>query len=138
MRLLFSRLNQLLVALAILSSGSTALAQEDASAKEASEAKQTAEEAKKQADQTEKASKKAEEQALKISKNMNAFDAMFLAEVYAILGFEERSLDYLEKAYDLRHPFMPWLELMPNLIQISENPRFISIVKKMNLPNTAK
>jgi tetratricopeptide (TPR) repeat protein len=74
------------------------------------------------------------EWAEKIAKDENAFDAWLLMEVYTYLGNDEKALDYLQKAYDLRFPFMPWLELAPGLEHLHDHPRFKAIVQKMHLP----
>lgn len=70
----------------------------------------------------------------KISSNVNAFDAMLLIEVYANLGNDEKTLDYFEKSFELRHPFMPWLESIPKTNHLHSHPRHKAIVKKMKLP----
>ena len=54
----------------------------------------------------------AKESAAQIEKNVNGFDAMFLMEYYDIIGSEEMTMDYLEKTFELRHPFMPWIEII--------------------------
>lgn len=78
------------------------------------------------------------EQALewceKIAEDANAFDAVLLMEVYANLRDDDKALDYLQKSYELRHPFMPWLKLIPGLTHLHDHPRFKNIVQKMNLP----
>ena len=69
-----------------------------------------------------------------IAKDENAFDAMLLMEVYANWGDDDKALDYLRKAYELKHPFMPWLNFIPGTEHLHDDPRFKTIVQKMNLP----
>ena len=69
-----------------------------------------------------------------IANNLNAFDAMLLLEVYGILGNDDKALHFLEKSYELKHPFMPWLQFVAHTEHLQEHPRFKAIVKKMNLP----
>lgn len=77
---------------------------------------------------------KAMQSAERIAEKLNAFDAMILIEVYALLGDDDKALYFLEKSYELRHPFMPWLKSVPNTQHLQQHPRFKAVVKKMNLP----
>ena len=72
--------------------------------------------------------------AEKIAKDENVFDVWLLLEVYANLKDDEKALDYLQRSYELRYPFMPWLQHAPGLEHLHANPRFKDIVQKMNLP----
>ena len=51
--------------------------------------------------------------------------------VHSILGAK---IGYLEKSYELRHPFLPWLLWIPDTRYLKDDPRFKEIVEKMNLP----
>lgn len=72
--------------------------------------------------------------AEKIAMDENVYDAMLLMEVYALMRNDDKALDYLQKSYELRHPYMPWLKLLPSAKHLHEDPRFKDIVQKMNLP----
>ena len=59
-----------------------------------------------------------------------------------ILGFRylelhnyDKAMDYYEKAYEIHHPSMPYIGgLMKNYDKLKENPRYIELLQKMNLP----
>jgi len=61
---------------------------------------------------------------------------------FDILGFRyleinnyEKALDYYEKAYEIHHPNMPYIGgLVLNYDKLKDNPRYIELLKKMNLP----
>jgi len=47
----------------------------------------------------------------------------------------EKALDYFEKAYEIHHPMMPYIGgLVVNYDILKDNPRYIELLKKMNLP----
>ncbi len=72
--------------------------------------------------------------AEKIAQDEKVFDLWLLLEVYAHLENHEKALDYLEKSYNARYPFMPWLTMVQELKHLHDYPRFKAIVKKLNLP----
>ena len=72
--------------------------------------------------------------AERISKDLQATDAMILMETYAHMNDPNQALNYLEKAYELRHPFLPWLKGIPALKELQDDLRFRDIVRKINLP----
>jgi tetratricopeptide (TPR) repeat protein len=72
--------------------------------------------------------------AQKIAKDENVFDAMILMEVFGNLRNDDKALHYLQKSYELRHPFMPWLNFVPSTKYLHADSRFKAIVQKMNLP----
>ena len=61
---------------------------------------------------------------------------------FDILGFRyleidnyEKALDYYEKAYEIHHPNMPYIGgLVLNYDKLKDNPRYLELLKKMNLP----
>lgn len=69
-----------------------------------------------------------------IAESDNAFDVFHLAELYALWGEEDKALYYLEKSYELRHPFLPWINFYSSLENLHGNPKFHSIVSRLNLP----
>jgi tetratricopeptide (TPR) repeat protein len=58
-----------------------------------------------------------------------------MAGFYIFGNQQDKAMDCLEKAYNERDPFMPMIatKLMP-FDSLYDNPRFIALVKKMNLP----
>jgi len=70
----------------------------------------------------------------KIAADENVYDTMLLVHAYDHLRDTDKALEYLQKSYHLRHPFMPWLKLWPGTEHLRHDPRFELIVQKMNLP----
>jgi len=56
-----------------------------------------------------------------------------LAIVYLALGDREQALDWLEKAYEDRNWYMPWINLEPRLDPLRSDPRFAGLVRRMDL-----
>ena len=56
-----------------------------------------------------------------------------IARVYAGLGEEDLVLEWLEKSLGRREPFMVRLNVDPSFDSLRSNPRFKSLLKKMNL-----
>jgi serine/threonine-protein kinase len=57
-----------------------------------------------------------------------------LAIVYLALGDREQALDWLEKAYEDRNWYMPWINLEPRLDPLRSEPRFQALLRRMNFP----
>ena len=70
----------------------------------------------------------------KITKDEKVNDVIIMTEVYANLEKDDMALDYLEKSFELRHPYMPWMKFIPGTERLHNNSRFLNIVQKMNLP----
>jgi tetratricopeptide (TPR) repeat protein len=77
--------------------------------------------------------KAALEQARKLSKRQEILPAR-IASVYARLGEIDRALDWFEKAYDRRDPYMVFLNANPALDPLRSERRFQDLVRRMNLP----
>jgi len=77
---------------------------------------------------------KAYDRAEKIAKDESVFDCYLLIETFGVLGDDDRALDYLEKAFALWAPFLPWLKFIPDTEHLHTNPRFQAVVRKMDLP----
>jgi TolB-like protein/Tfp pilus assembly protein PilF len=60
-------------------------------------------------------------------------DPFLLASVFTLAGNKEKTLKWIEKAYEIHDPNLPYL-LMPNFDLIRDEPRFQEIARKMNLP----
>ena len=56
-----------------------------------------------------------------------------LAQAYVALGDYEEALDQLDKSYEIRDLHLFWIKVDPGFIPIRNKPRFIQLMKKMNL-----
>jgi len=57
-----------------------------------------------------------------------------LAIVYLALGEKQQALDWLEKAYEDRNLGMPWLKVDPRFDPLRSEPRFQTLLRRMNFP----
>jgi tetratricopeptide (TPR) repeat protein len=58
-----------------------------------------------------------------------------LANIYAALGDKEKAMYWTEQAYKGRHDFTPWFRYDSQLKILFDDPRFLDIIKKLNLPD---
>jgi hypothetical protein len=56
-----------------------------------------------------------------------------LAIVSLSFGDRSEALDWLEKAYEDRNWYMPWIHLDPRLDPLRAEPRFTALVRRMRL-----
>ncbi len=56
-----------------------------------------------------------------------------IAQTYAIAGENEKAIKWLQKAFEVHEPALPYL-LFPTFDNLREDPRFQEIARKMNLP----
>jgi len=56
-----------------------------------------------------------------------------LAIVYLALGEKQQALDWLEKAYEDRNWWMPWLKVEPRFDPLRSDPRFVALVRRVGL-----
>jgi adenylate cyclase len=56
------------------------------------------------------------------------------ASWYALAGDRERTLDWLERAYELHDPNMPYISTIPHFDLVRDDPRFKDLLRRMNLP----
>ena len=56
-----------------------------------------------------------------------------VAVIYAALGEKDEALARLEKAYDERDAWMDYLGLDPRLDGLRSDPRFVNLLRRMNL-----
>ncbi|MGD8985178.1 MAG: adenylate/guanylate cyclase domain-containing protein [Desulfobacteraceae bacterium] len=61
------------------------------------------------------------------------FSPMFISRVYAGMGNVDKSIDWLEKAYEDRDPLLLNIKAVPSHDYMHANPRFIALLKKMGL-----
>ena len=59
--------------------------------------------------------------------------AVNIAGVYAVLGEENETLDWLEKAFVERDPFLTWLGVDKEFVFLRNNPRFQTLRQKIGL-----
>jgi hypothetical protein len=55
------------------------------------------------------------------------------AAIYAALGQHSQALEWLEKAYAMRHGELIWLNVSPALDSLRAEPRFVDIVRRIGL-----
>ena len=66
---------------------------------------------------------------------INGFRALFLATMYAKLGDYDKAFDYLN--YEDKPGWFPWIRVMFLNNEIRKDPRFLKIIRDMNLPDPA-
>ena len=59
---------------------------------------------------------------------------IFLAYGYIGVGDVDRSIEWLERAYEARHQHVTVLERLPSFDPLRDDPRFQDIVRRMNFP----
>ena len=57
-----------------------------------------------------------------------------LAMLYALAGNTDKMLDWIEKGYIRKNPNMPYMGVTPVYRPYYDEPRFIEIMQRMNLP----
>lgn len=63
-------------------------------------------------------------------------DPWALAEIYVALGEHDRALTWLEKGYEIRRDWMPWMESNAFFQPLRGHERFKEIVRRLNLPES--
>ena len=56
-----------------------------------------------------------------------------VALIYASLGFKDKSIDWLEKGYRGKDPWLPWVCVLVEWDSLRSEPRFIELMHHMNL-----
>lgn len=59
---------------------------------------------------------------------------MYFAFLYVALGKKQKALDWLQKAYEGRDPYIVRIKVEPALDPIRSDPRFQDILRRMNFP----
>lgn len=58
-----------------------------------------------------------------------------IADLHAYAGNKDRTLDWLERCFEARDPTMPYIGVMPHLVDLlGDDPRFQDLLRRMNLP----
>jgi len=77
-------------------------------------------------------------EAIKLNEELYAKDGRMgivgQAERYVSVGKYDRAMDYYEQAYTLHLPDLPYLSQSNTYNLMKNNPRYIVLLKKMNLP----
>jgi len=77
----------------------------------------------------------AEEMLTKLEAENSKWNTLFLAQIYTILGDNEKAILWLEEAYtDPPHPYMPWINKAYSFRSLQNDPRFNDLIIRMNLP----
>ncbi len=58
-----------------------------------------------------------------------------IAEIYSTLGDKEKAMEWVQKAFDQKHPYIPWIEKNPILAALSDQPGYQEIVEALKLPS---
>ena len=66
--------------------------------------------------------------------NRGEFSPVRTACLYLAVGEKQRALDWLEKAYEERDPYMAFLNVRPGLDPLRSDPRFQDLLRRMNFP----
>ena len=57
----------------------------------------------------------------------------FIAQTYVLAGDKDDAMEWLERAYDMRDPMMPYVS-SPNFDLLDDDPRYQDLLRRMNLP----
>jgi len=70
-----------------------------------------------------------------LERNKDAYSGLCsVAAVYAGAGDNDKAFEWLEKAYDIRDPWILLINVAPRFETLRKDPRFKALLKKMNLP----
>ena len=72
--------------------------------------------------------------AAELEKRSEIWDTWCLAVVYSAIGDRGRMFYWLEKAYEHGHPYIQWLVGQKYFTHYEEDPRFIDLANRLNLP----
>ncbi len=61
----------------------------------------------------------------------------FVARHYIYAGDYDRTMDWLEKAFEVRDPNLPGIAYQPLSDPLRSDPRFQDLLSRMNLPTTS-
>ena len=78
---------------------------------------------------------KAIEIAAELEKQNTRWITYGLAEIYSVMGDNDRAIYWLEEAYRQRHDFVPWIRVNPHFGNLHNDTRFKDIINRLNLPD---
>ena len=56
-----------------------------------------------------------------------------IGRIYTLLGKKDKAFEWLDLAYELRNDVLPWMKTDELMDNIRSDPRFMALLKKMNL-----
>jgi tetratricopeptide (TPR) repeat protein len=68
----------------------------------------------------------------KLEQRSDIWDTWCLAVIYSALEDTDKMFYWLEKAYELRHPYIQWIRTHIYLEAYKDDPRYVSLVQRMN------
>jgi TolB-like protein/lipoprotein NlpI len=71
---------------------------------------------------------------LKLRREQNYAPAYYIAAIHLSLGDKNAAIDWLQKAYDERDSFLPWLRGDPPFDPLRSDPRFQHLMERINFP----
>ncbi|MFC2123478.1 adenylate/guanylate cyclase domain-containing protein [Bacteroidota bacterium] len=74
------------------------------------------------------------EEVLKKERQLNPGEESFLAYQYITVGNYDKALEFYEKLYEMHNPNLPYISTKTTYDKMKNNPRYIELLKKMNLP----
>jgi TolB-like protein len=66
----------------------------------------------------------------------SGFSPTRIARMYCYAGDYDRAIELLEKAFEVRHPTLPYVSCNPIWDPLRSDPRFQDLLRRMNLPTT--
>lgn len=73
--------------------------------------------------------------ALALEKNPLPITTWGLAEIYTALGDKDKAFQWLEESIRQRVSWIVWIHQAPTLNSLHDDPRFLEMVRRLNLPN---
>jgi hypothetical protein len=64
------------------------------------------------------------------------FSPQRIANRYVYAGDYDRAMEWLEKAYEMHHPALPYISVNPVWDPLRSDPPFQDLLRRMNLPTT--
>ena len=68
-----------------------------------------------------------------LEKGTNTWNTFCIAEIYSVLGEKDKAFQWLEKAFEQRHSWTPWIRVNPSFAPLRGDPRFKDLLRRMNL-----
>lgn len=76
--------------------------------------------------------------ALAVAERMEGYNERWfhyaLAQLYCVMGEEQKAMQRVEKAYESRQDFIPWFGIAYYMNSMWDNPRFEEIMESLDLP----
>ncbi len=69
-----------------------------------------------------------------LSEKPKGFDLWLLMETYGALKMDREALDYLQKSFDARFPYVPWIDLIPGVQHLYKYDEYKAIKTALDLP----